>query len=288
MPAAVATRNAETYLARLGVKPTELNKIKTLPLAQLVDAVQLADGGGFAAPVVDGASLPHDVFSPEATALSSKIPLLIGSTETEVTWSVGTDYTPPADIEVLRARVQKSLRTDAAHAGTIVDAVRAGRPRAHSARSRIDNRNRRIRLPNRRRPGGGEKSRSRRRGGLHVNVSTSTRRRAADPRAMHCMDIPSAFDTIDESQSIVGSGADRRGLADRMSGRRNPSAGCFASTSVPARWQELGDARGLASVINSGRLVACATGQYTCRYGEVSAPLVITDRRQRFPRARSC
>ena len=37
-------------------------------------------------------------------------------------------------------------------------------------------------------------------------------------RAMHCMDIPFVFDTIDESQSIVGSGADRRGLADRMSG----------------------------------------------------------------------
>jgi para-nitrobenzyl esterase len=32
------------------------------------------------------------------------------------------------------------------------------------------------------------------------------------------MDIPFVFDTIDESQSIVGSGADRRGLADRMSG----------------------------------------------------------------------
>ena len=37
-------------------------------------------------------------------------------------------------------------------------------------------------------------------------------------RAMHCMDIPFVFDTIDESQSIVGSGSDRRALADRMSG----------------------------------------------------------------------
>jgi para-nitrobenzyl esterase len=37
-------------------------------------------------------------------------------------------------------------------------------------------------------------------------------------RAMHCMDIPFVFETIDECQSIVGSGADRRDLADRMSG----------------------------------------------------------------------
>ena len=36
-------------------------------------------------------------------------------------------------------------------------------------------------------------------------------------RAMHCMDIPFAFDNVDNSQSIVGSGADRQALADRMS-----------------------------------------------------------------------
>ena len=36
-------------------------------------------------------------------------------------------------------------------------------------------------------------------------------------RAMHCMDIPFAFDNVDNSQSIVGGGADRQGLADRMS-----------------------------------------------------------------------
>jgi para-nitrobenzyl esterase len=53
MPAAIATRNAEAYLARLGVKPTELDRITTLPLAQLIDAVQPANGGFAAAPVVD-------------------------------------------------------------------------------------------------------------------------------------------------------------------------------------------------------------------------------------------
>jgi para-nitrobenzyl esterase len=218
MPAAVATRNAETYLARLGVKPTELEKMAALPLAQLVDAVQPANGGFAAAPVIDGESLPHDVFNPEATALSSKIPLLIGSTETEVTWSVGTDYTPPADLESLRARVQKSLRTDAAHAALVVDAARADRPRA----TLLD-----LALII-------ETDAS----GFRTGVDAQAERKAARAdaavymyrfdwyspvgdgrlRAMHCLDIPFVFDTIDESQSIVGSGADRRGLADRMSG----------------------------------------------------------------------
>src|SRR5262245_39238008 len=215
MPAAAATRNAEAFLARLGVKPTELDKLTTLPLAQLVDAVQ----PGFpAAPVIDGESLPHDVFNPEATALSSKIPLLIGSTETEVTWSVGADYTPPADVEALRARVQKSLRVDAAHAGTIVDAARSARPRT----SLLD-----LALII-------ETDAS----GFRTGVDVQAERKAArgdaavymyrfdwySPasggrlRAMHCMDIPFVFETIDECQSIVGSGPDRRGLADRMSG----------------------------------------------------------------------
>jgi para-nitrobenzyl esterase len=218
MPPAVATRNAEAFLARLGVKPTALDTLTTLPLAQLIDAVQPANGGFAAAPVVDGESLPHDVFNPEATALSSKIPLLIGSTETEVTWSVSTDYTPPADIEALRARVQKSLHTDASPAGTIVGAARAARPRA----SLLD-----LALII-------ETDAS----GFRTGVDLQAERKAArgdaavymyrfdwySPagdgrlRAMHCMDIPFVFDTIDESQSIVGLGSERRNLADRMSG----------------------------------------------------------------------
>ena len=244
MPAAIATRNAEAYLARLGVKPTELDKLTTLPLAQLVDAVQPGNGGGFpAAPVVDGESLPHDVFNPEATALSSTIPLLIGSTETEVTWSVGTDYAPPSDIDGLRARVQKSLRTDAAHATTIVEAARAGRPRA----TLLD-----LALII-------ETDAS----GFRTGVDVQAERKAArgdaavymyrfdwySPagggrlRAMHCMDIPFVFDTIDESQSIVGSGADQRGLADRMSG----AWVAFARTANPnhallPKWEPFGAA----------------------------------------------
>ena len=218
MPAAAATRNAEAYLARLGVKSTELDKLATLPLAQLIDAVQPTAGGFAAAPVVDGDSLPHDVFNPEATALSSKIQLLIGSTETEVTWSVGTDYTPPADVAALRGRVQKSLRTDAAHAATIVDAARAARPHA----TLLD-----LALII-------ETDASGFRTGVDVQAERKAARNDAPVyvyrfdwyspasggrlRAMHCMDIPFVFETIDESQSIVGSGDDRRGLADRMSG----------------------------------------------------------------------
>ena len=34
---------------------------------------------------------------------------------------------------------------------------------------------------------------------------------------MHCMDIPFVFENVDRSTSVVGDGADRYGLADKMS-----------------------------------------------------------------------
>jgi len=220
MSAAAATRNAEAYLARLGVKPTELDKLQTLTLEQLIDGVQPGNGGGGfpASPVVDGTSLPRDVFAPSATAISARIPLLIGSTETEVTWSVNTDYTPPADEAALRARVQKSLRTDAAHAAAIVAAARAARPQATLLDLALiletDGSGFRTGVEL-------EAERKSARGDAPVYVY---RFECYSPvsggrlRAMHCMDIPFIFETVDECQSIVGTGSDRRALADRMSG----------------------------------------------------------------------
>src|SRR5438128_2867902 len=110
MPATVATQHAEAFMGRLGLKSSEVDALQTLPMEQLLRALAPRNGGGgagreggatgaargrgaaggftgggFAAsPVVDGTSLPHDVFNPTATRISQNVPLLIGSTETEV------------------------------------------------------------------------------------------------------------------------------------------------------------------------------------------------------------
>ena len=112
MPAGTATQNAEALMSRLGLKPNQADELQKLPVEQVLAAMQPPGGGrgGFTtSPVVDGISLPHDVFTPAATPLSASIPLLIGSTETEVTWSVNTDYTAPAD-------ARGAARADRAHA----------------------------------------------------------------------------------------------------------------------------------------------------------------------------
>src|SRR5437667_1834949 len=134
MPARLATQNAQAFMARLGLQGRQVDELQKLSIEQLIGALGgrgSAGGGGFAAsPVVDGKSLPHDVFNPTASTLSANIPLLIGSTETEVTWNLNTDYTPPADAAALRARVKRTLRTDDAQAERVVEIYRKGRPRA--------------------------------------------------------------------------------------------------------------------------------------------------------------
>jgi len=214
MRATTASENASKFLARLGVKTDALDALQTLPMDQIVGALQ----GFQTSPVADNPSLPLDVFDPVATAVSAGIPLLIGSTETEVTWSVNTDYTPIDDDGALAARIAKAVRTTPEAAAKVTEVYKTGRPNA----SRLDL-------------------------ALIVETDVSAFRRGTDLeaerkgvpgqapvfmyrfqwyspvsggrlRAMHCMDIPFVFNTIDTCQAITGDGADRRALSDAMSG----------------------------------------------------------------------
>ena len=121
---------------------SQIDELQRLPVEQVLAAMQPPGGsrGGFAtSPVVDGDVAASRCRSdPGGDAVRRRVPLLIGSTETEVTWSVNTDYTPPADAAALRrSHPARALRVDAAHARTLVDDLsRHGRPRRQPARSR--------------------------------------------------------------------------------------------------------------------------------------------------------
>jgi len=225
MPASAATRSAEALMARLGLKPNQVDELQKLPMQQLLDALAPPNGrgrgpgGGFnAAPVVDGTSLPHNVFDPTATTLSQDVPLLIGSTETEVTWNVSTDYTPLADDAALRERLKRTLAgADAAQ----IDSMIAVYQRDHPKASNLD-----LALII-------ETDASQFRSGTDVQAERKAvlgkapvymyRFQWYSPvsggrlRAMHCMDIPFVFENIDLSRSVVGDGQDRYALADKMS-----------------------------------------------------------------------
>jgi len=243
MPASVATQNAEAFMVRLGLKAHQVDDLQKLPMEQLVGALQARNatpatnpaqaggarggrgggrggpGGGFAAsPVVDGRSLPHDVFTPTATTLSANIPLLIGSTETEVTWNVNTDYTVPADDAALRERVKRTLRTDDAQAEKVVAIYRKGRAKATNLDLAL------IIETDASQFRSGTDTEAERKAALGKAPVYMYRFQWYSPvsggrlRAMHCMDIPFVFENVDLSKSVVGDGQDRYALADRMSG----------------------------------------------------------------------
>jgi para-nitrobenzyl esterase len=167
--------------------------------------------------VVDGKSLPHDVFRPTASTLSADIPLLIGSTETEVTWNVNTDYTPPADEAALRERVKRALRSDDAQAEKIVAIYKKGRPKASLLDLAL------IIETDASQFRGGTDTEAERKAALGRAPVYMYRFQWYSPvsggrlRAMHCMDIPFVFENVDLSKSVVGDGADRYALADKMS-----------------------------------------------------------------------
>ena len=236
LPANVATQSAAAFMARLGLKERQVDELQTLPMEQLLGALQPraggtdagrgargggrgAGGGGFAAsPVVDGKSLPRDVFNPDATTISANVPLLIGSTETEVTWNVNTDYTPPADEAALRERIKRTLRADDPHVERVIAIYRKGRPKASNLDLAL------IIETDASQFRSGTDTEAERKAALGKAPVYVYRFQWYSPvgggrlRAMHCMDIPFVFENVDLCKTVVGDGPDRYALADKMSG----------------------------------------------------------------------
>jgi para-nitrobenzyl esterase len=229
MQAGAATESAAAFMARLGLKSNDVDGLQKLPMEQLIGALGPRAGGGAgrgrgagggfnAGPVVDGKSLPHNVFDPTATAISENIPLLIGSTETEVTWNVNTDYTVPADDAAVRERVKRTLRAVGdAQADNIIAIFRKGRPKASNLDLAL------IIETDASQFRGGTDMQAERKAALGKAPVYMYRFQWYSPvsggrlRAMHCMDIPFVFDNVDISKSVVGDGPERYALADKMS-----------------------------------------------------------------------
>lgn len=214
VPPAEATKSAEQLLARLGLKPTQLEELQRLPWRRLVSVVQQMPGLRLS-PVVDGKTLPAGPFDPTAPDLSATVPLLIGTVETEVTFRTNVTYEPLTD-EELQERVQEELRVDRDTAGRIIATYRKGRPRASNLDLYLviasDNWTR----------------------ATHITVAERKAAQGAAPvymyyftwktpvrdgrlRTPHTVEIPFALDNVDLAQSITGTGRDRYLLADRVS-----------------------------------------------------------------------
>ncbi|MEQ1760316.1 MAG: carboxylesterase family protein [Vicinamibacterales bacterium] len=135
-----ATRWAEFLIARLGLTPTQLERLRELPVDRIIAAQVEAqagrrhadDDGKYLAtnfyPVTDGRTVPTHPFDPVAPAASADVPLLCGSTEHEVSPYLDAAMLQPLDATALRDRVQAVLRVDAGTADRVIALYRSHRP----------------------------------------------------------------------------------------------------------------------------------------------------------------
>jgi para-nitrobenzyl esterase len=217
-----ATSSAEKYMARLGLKPHQVDELQQLAADKLVAAI----GGGGAmggaglrlAPVTDGHSLPRDPFDPDAPEISAAVPLLIGSVETEVTFMRGTPL-EPMDDATLHARIKQVLRgaADDAAVDRLIEVYRKGRPG-------IANTDLYLILASDATFRAGvltEADRKADQGTAPVYMYYFTWRspvRDGKLRTFHTLEIPFVFDNVDLATAMTGSGQDRYPLEDKISG----------------------------------------------------------------------
>lgn len=115
-----ATRRAEVWLEALGLTRDTIDRARTMRVEALIEAAGATDpilgGSLYFGPVLDGRSLDHHPFWPDAPAQSARIPMVIGNTREETLAFLGND---PANTgltwETLPARLTpQQLRLDIA------------------------------------------------------------------------------------------------------------------------------------------------------------------------------
>ena len=208
-----ATKSAELFLAKLNLKPSDVDQLQKLPTEQLVNAFIASRNSLRLEPVVDGRSLPARPYT-SGPQLSAKVPLLTGSVETEVTFFPNQQMDPIDDSD-LHARVKQITHASDADVDSLIGVYRKVRPGV----SNID---------------------------LYLimaseNFQSETMAQAefkADAhqapvymyffnwrspvrdgklKAFHTVEIPFVFDNVELTPSMVGTGHELQPMADKIS-----------------------------------------------------------------------
>ena len=113
-----ATKRAQAYLARLGVKADDLSSLLSRSTAQLVEGLAAQDpilgGGLYMGPVLDMTHLARHPFWPDAPPQSQAIPMMLGNTHDETRAFIDPDgpRLKGLDWSNLAARIAPELRMD--------------------------------------------------------------------------------------------------------------------------------------------------------------------------------
>jgi para-nitrobenzyl esterase len=208
-----ATKNAQTLLTRLNLKPEQLDKLQSMPFDQVTDAIK-APGLNFG-PVVDGKTLPHDPFDPGAPEESATVPLLIGTVEEEINFFPGTPLDPIDDADLLK-RVKQTTRADDAVASNLIAVYKKGRP----SKSNVEIFQMIASDATFSKAVHTEADRKVAQGKAPVYkyyFTWQSKAREGKLRSYHTLEIPFVFENVDEGKSMTGEGQDRYALSDKMS-----------------------------------------------------------------------
>ena len=218
-PPDMATKNATAFLAALGLKPNQVDDLQNMPMDKVIAALRGPAGAAFG-PVVDGKTLPTHPFDPTAPDASATVPMLIGSTETEMAFFAGGPLFPyaldPLDDAGLKQNLKKFLRADDADTAKVIEVYK----KVHKNISDID-----------------VFMKATADVGVRTMVLTEADRKVAQAKApayvyyfswrspvregkmksYHTLEIPFAFANVDEAKTMTGTGQDRYALQDKMS-----------------------------------------------------------------------
>jgi para-nitrobenzyl esterase len=213
------TEIATKIMAQLGLQPNQVDQLQQMPFQQILAAMGPMGPAGRFGPVLDGRNLVsgNGPFDPVAPSLSAKVPLILGSTLTEITF-LNTTPLDPIDDATLRADLKKTLRVEDAETEKLIALYKRDFPKADNVRLfqiiASDN-------------------------WLTANVALTAERKAALSQAPayvyhfekptpvrggklgvpHTLEVSYVFDNLDgpTDDIITGKGKDRYPLADKMS-----------------------------------------------------------------------
>ncbi len=213
----VATNHAKGVLKQLGIEPADIaKKLRSVPQAQLLEAINTMKPPPGFTPVVDGRALSRNPFDPDAPAISANVPILLGSNATEVTFFPDTPL-DPIDEATLHQRVKQYTRTDDAGADKLIALYRKSRPNfttehlyqliASDYWMTADA----VTLAERKASAGKAPA-------YLYHFEWSSPARGGKLRSVHSVEIPFVFDNVQLADILVGHGPEQSMLAETLSG----------------------------------------------------------------------
>ncbi|MGZ5926107.1 MAG: carboxylesterase/lipase family protein, partial [Rhizomicrobium sp.] len=213
------TEIAAKIMTQLGLRPDQVDQLQQVPFENIIAALGPMGPAGRFGPVLDGRSLVsgNGAFDPVAPSISANVPMILGSTLTEITF-LNTTPLDPIDDATLRADIKRGLRVDDAETEKLIALYKRDFPKADNVRLfqliATDN-------------------------WLTANVALVAERKAALGQAPayvyhfekptpvhdgklgvpHTLEVSYVFDNLDgpTDDLVTGKGKDRYPLADKMS-----------------------------------------------------------------------